>query len=291
MTRKTQEVLDRGYVKFIDSMGSEEDIVSAARMSTGKGFLGWEPGRRCVKCGLNEQALISSDECNGGQHRWADHKGDANLLEFLYRNAHMTPFEMVELVVEVKAPIFVFREWHRHRTFSFNEFSARYAQMPDEHYVPAPERFLPVYSQNKQESSVGPELQTAPQDLQMELAGEQANIYETYESMLGAGVPKEVARINTPVSRYSRMRAKANLRNWLAFLHLRLAPNAQWEIRQYANAVATIVKAAWPRTWALFEEYTLGAVTLSKSEVAAVRKALLEDVEPGLLAQLGARLK
>lgn len=271
-------VLDHGYVKLVDSMGSDQSVIESARMSTGKGFLGWEPARRCVVCGTeqsdNDRTLRCFGAKNDAEHRWADTKGDASLLEFLYRNQHMTPFEMCELHVEVKAPIFVFREWHRHRTFSFNEFSARYAQMPNEHYVPELERFRPKVSSNKQESGVSVKDGGNVALWQEDVKNEQKVVYDNYDVMVSMGVPREVARINTPVARYSKMRAKTDLRNWLGFLKLRLDPAAQWEIRQYAQAVATIVKELWPRTYALFEEHTLGAVTLSATEKKALAKHL-----------------
>lgn len=234
-------VIDKGYVELIDYMGSDEQAIRAARMSTGKGFQGWEK--------------------------------DESFLEFLYSHNHSSPFEMNELILEVKAPIFVFREWHRHRTQSYNEFSARYAVMPDEHYVPGPTRIQAQNTKNKQGSAdpLDPEL---AQKVVEGIAQEQSWVYDSYNWMLGQGVAKEVSRINTPVSRYSKMWAKANLRNWLHFEDLRLAENAQWEIRQYAGAVAEIIKALWPRTYQLFEEYTRNAVTLSATEAAAVRRVL-----------------
>lgn len=244
------KVLDHGYVRYVAHMGSDESIIEAARMSTGKGFQGWE--------------------------------SDQKLLSFLYANKHMTPFEMCELAVEVQAPIMVFREWHRHRTQSYNEFSARYAQMPNLHYVPENERIQKQSSANKQGSGEQFEGATATH-IAESLRAEQLRIYDRYDGLVQQGVAKEVARLNTPVSRYSKMRAKTDLRNWLGFLQLRMAPNAQWEIRQYANAVAEIVKALWPRTYALFEEHDLNGEHLSMTECALVsevlRKAIKRDLE------------
>ena len=149
---------------------------------------------------------------------------------------------------------------------SYNEMSGRYVQMPDMHYVPDSSRFVQQSKTNKQASGPVP----LSEDVVIELAdifkSEQEDIYAHYEEALEAGLAREVARINTPVSRYSRMWAKGNLGNWLRFLKLRLAENAQYEIRVYAEAVASIVKQLWPRTWALFEEYTLYAKTLSRTE-------------------------
>lgn len=217
------EVLDHGSVRFIESWGSDERIIEAARMSTGKGFQGWDT--------------------------------DAKLLAYLYSNKHATPFEMAGMVLEVKAPIFVFREWHRHRTQSYNEMSARYIPLPDDNYIPSVERVVngAAPTGNRQAQGVA-----APADQRAAcvwLASLNA-LYEqaerAYQAGLELGVPKELARLVVPVGRYSRMRASANLRNWLAFLTLRTAPNAQWEIRQYANAVCHFVAERFPRTYRLF---------------------------------------
>lgn len=217
-------VLDHGYVRLVETWGSDERIIEAARMSTNKGFLGWGT---------------------------ANAPGDEKLLRYLYENHHGTPFEMAGMIVEVQAPIMVFREWHRHRTQSYNELSARYTQMPDLHYLPAPERVQAQSKKNKQGSDGDLPADIVDEFLRR-IEAEQRAAYEMYEWAIKNGIAKEVARINTPVSRYSRMRASANLRNWLAFLTLRMAPSAQWEIRQYANAVGALIQDAFPRTWTLF---------------------------------------
>lgn len=275
------KVLDHGYVRLVDYMGNDEAIIEAARMSTGRGFTGWDMNKECSRCGLRfpkTQTVIGYPCTDAGvasmEHDWKDIPGDSKLLAFLYANKHMTPFECGgELMIEVQAPIMVFREWHRHRTQSYNEFSARYAQMPNLHYLPAPERVQKQSTTNKQGSAEGLPLDRADIVVhEMEL--QQQLIYETYDELVKEGVAKEVARLNTPVSRYSKMRAKTDLRNWLAFLTLRMAPNAQWEIRQYANAVATIVKAVWPRTFALFEEHDLHGVHLSRKEAQTIHNVL-----------------
>lgn len=141
-------LLDDGYVKDIEAWGTGEDgkisqdfevgIIEAARMSTGKGFNGWTPN--CNKCGYSDGESVIGSACP-----FCDGKiivGDTNLLSFLYNNKHATPFEMAGLVIEVKAPIFIFREWHRHRTQSYNEMSARYIPLPDENYMPTVERCM-----------------------------------------------------------------------------------------------------------------------------------------------------
>lgn len=254
-----EDVLDHGYVRLVDAYGSDKAIVRAARMSTDKGFLGW--GATCSACAGHGHKVLSPGSppivhhcalCAGKGH----HVGDEKLLAYLYSNHHDTPFEMAGLMVEVQAPIFVFREWHRHRTQSYNELSARYTPLPDVNYVPSVERLMMNASGSNRQAN---RADGAP-ELTVEGAAafqkELRHVYEVaevvYQHFLGIGVPKELARCGIPVGRYSRMMASANLRNWLAFITLRSAPNAQWEIRQYANIVAGLVAAAFPRTHELF---------------------------------------
>jgi len=221
------KVLDHGYVELVEAWGSDERFIEAARMSTGKGFQGWDK--------------------------------DKGLLSYLYTNHHATPFEMGGMIIEVKAPIFVFREWHRHRTQSYNEMSARYIHIPDESYVPDFERLLEranMATTNKQAQGSGAKLTAAAAaDWLRELEELYTHAEAVYQAGLAQGVPKELARLSMPVSRYSRMRASANLRNWLAFLSLRKAASAQWEIRQYADAVGELIRENFPRTWELFENF------------------------------------
>lgn len=276
----TVQVLDRGYVKYIDSMGDDRDIVEAARMSTDKGFLGWEPHERCKDCGIRRDSLDLHQHhlCNGKLYEeWVKNSGDLSFLEFLYMNRHMTPFEMGELCIEIKAPIVVFREWHRHRTQSYNEMSGRYIQMPDEHYLPTLERIQKQSKKNKQGSGdVFSEEQAGMVVGRLQTGQEE--IYQDYQEFLNMGAAKEIARLNTPVSRYSRMRAKANVRNWLGFLMLRCDNAAQWEIRQYANEVARIINEIWPRTFANFLEHDFFAVRFSRSEMRVLRRLLHASV-------------
>lgn len=327
------KVLDKGYVRYIEHMGSDESFVEAARMSTGKGFLGWyweedtyadcictacetqllystlpefeddhedwKGTRMCTNCWGADVAVIEGvegdfpgvlGEREQVERQLLGRKGqrrDLGMLEYLYSNRHSTPFEMGDIVVEVKAPIEVFRQWHRHRTQSYNEFSARYSRMPDEHYVPELSRIKYQASANKQ-SSAGP----LPPEQARAVAGliqqEQMLVYKDYEAFLEMGVAKEVARINTPVSRYSKMRAKANVRNWLAFLNLRMDLHAQEEIRAYANAVAAIVKALFPRTFDLFLEWDFLGERFSKSEMNVLR-ALVSTVDPLVVKAVAAQ--
>ncbi len=226
-------VLDHGFVNLVESWGSDERIIEAARMSTQKGFLGWGPHE------------------DGSP-------GDEKLLAYLWNNNHATPFEMAGAVLEVQAPIFVFREWMRHRTQSYNEMSARYAPLPDVNYIPTVDRLMMnAGGTNKQAGTVaGADVLTEWEALsyQRSLIASYQDAQCVYSDALANGVPKELARLVLPVGRYSRMRASANLRNWLGFLTLRMASQAQWEIRQYADAVHALLAPLFPRTLALFDE-------------------------------------
>lgn len=252
-------VLDHGYVKFVESWGTDESIIEAARMSTDKGFQGWGDEGRCSACGEQDRARRNG-RCGGvpsSSHVWAPYVGDEKLLKYLYDNKHMTPFEMGGLTIEVQAPIFVFREWHRHRTQGYNELSARYTPMPDINYIPSVERLMiNAGGTNKQAGTVkGSGVLTI--DRANRFRDRLADVYAhdelMYQEALEDGVPKELARVHLPVGRYSRMRATANLRNWLGFLTLRMDMAAQWEIRQFANAVGILIASSFPRTWLLFD--------------------------------------
>lgn len=232
----TIDVLDHGYIRHVESWGkgdagldadfevqdNECGIIEAARQSTQGSFRGWDL--------------------------------DAKLLKFMYDHKHATPFEFAGMVIEVQAPIFVFREWHRHRTQSYNEMSARYAPLPNINYLPTWDRCHDGASANKQAQGVA---KFDPANANVWLC-DLDDFYllaeRLYQQGLSAGIPKEIARLCLPVGRYSRMRASTNLRNWLAFLTLRMDPQAQWEIRQFANAVGKIISREFPRTWELFAE-------------------------------------
>ena len=261
------EVLDHGYLEVVESWGSEERIVEAARMSTGKGFLGWGPKSwKCNGCSLEQFYIPSMPapclSCDNGHNPTSSKgftrvDGDEKLLRFLYENDHATPFEMAGMIVEVQAPIFVFREWHRHRTQSYNEMSARYTPLPDNNYMPTVDRCFIVSSTNKQAGAAAGANELTHESA-LEWLQDLSEAYEhcerVYQSGLRRGIPKEIARLPVPVGRYSRMRASTCLRNWLAFLTLREASTAQFEIRQYAHAMHKALAEKFPRTLALFSE-------------------------------------
>lgn len=223
-------LLDHGYIKLVEHWGSDERIIEAARMSTDKGFKGWGS---------------------------PDAPGDEKLLRYLYENKHATPFEMAGLTIEVQAPIFVFRQWHRHRTQSYNEMSARYTPLPSVDYMPTVERCIVIEGSNKQAGKTTARTPTHVEALAWleMLARSYACAEIAYQYGLEIGIQKELARVCLPVARYSRMRASANLRNWIAFMTLRWHSHAQHEIKVYADALGQYIQQAFPRTWELFAEH------------------------------------
>ena len=246
-----RRILDHGYLRLVEHWGSDERIVEAARMSTGKGFLGWEAGP-CPVC--EGRADVPCIACEGK----GTIPGDKKLLRRLHKKRHTTPFEMAGVVIEVAAPIMVFREYHRHRTWSYNEMSARYTPLPDTNYVPTAERLLITgWTGNKQAGTIKGADALTPEiaeEYQKRLREQYASQQEFYRWALERGVPKELARMHVGVGRYSRMRAQAVLLNVLKFLTLRMAPEAQFEIRVYANALGELVSILFPKTWELFWE-------------------------------------
>jgi thymidylate synthase (FAD) len=222
------KLLDHGYLDYVDHWGSDERVIEAARMSTGKGFLGW-----------------------GSQER----PGDEKLLRYLWTHRHTTPFETPGLTVEVGCPMVVVWQWVRHRTLTFNVLSGRYAEMPREDYLPSVERLMADGGGNRQAGRAeGAPPLTADHARQFRdaLRRQHEDQQALYENALKNGVPKELARLALTFARYTRLRVTGNLLNWLRFLTLRAAPEAQHEIRVYADAVGELVAGLFPRTWALF---------------------------------------
>jgi thymidylate synthase (FAD) len=239
-------VLDKGYIKLVDYMGTDETIVAAARHSYDKG--------------------LDLD----------DHTGNAKLIDYLMKHRHTSPFEQPALVFEVKAPIFVFREWHRHRTAKLNEMSARYTVMPNEFYVPAPERVALQAKNNKQGSGV--EMPAKFQEFWTnEYADNMNRVFSLYEFACAEDMAKEVARVALPVSTYSKMVWQCDLHNLTHFLKLRMAPTAQFEIREYADQIAETVKVGFPKVWSSFDNHVLRARTISGDDIAVLNDLLMNE--------------
>lgn len=216
-------VLDHGFVRLVDHMGSDLSIVRNARVSYDAE---WRAGE--------------------------DEGSDARLINYLYNHGHNTPFEAVTLTFDVKAPIFVFRQWHRHRTQSYNELSARYRELPEEFYIPEASQITTQSTDNKQmrTDEVHPE---AEKFRQMMCTNNEA-AFAVYKRMIAEGCPRELARSVLPVSTYSHMFATMNLNNLFKFLGERLHPHAQYEIRVYAEAILKLIEPIAPVAVAAFKK-------------------------------------
>mgnify|MGYP003563866857 CR=1 FL=1 len=206
--------LDHGFVRLVDSMGDDLAIVRAARVSYDA-----EPRR------------------DGS---------DGKLIRYLMRNRHTSPFEAVTLTFEVKAPIFVVRQWHRHRTWSYNEVSARYAELPEDFYVPNPSDVGEQSKSSKQARDIGHEVSSDAKAYCLALRKASEGAFDSYRGALGAGIPRELARLYLPLNTYTRFFATVDLHNLFGFLRLRLHPHAQHEIRVYADAMLRLAKTVAP---------------------------------------------
>jgi thymidylate synthase (FAD) len=258
-------VLDRGFVRVIDYMGDDGAIVQAARVSYGR-----------------------------GTRKVSDDRG---LINYLMRMRHTSPFEMCELKLHVKLPIFVARQWIRHRTANVNEYSARYSVLQDEFYLPAPEHLAAQSSANRQgRGKVLDRAQAA--DAQQRIARNGALAYQVYGALLNqdeagepleperAGLARELARMVLPLNTYTEWYWKTDLHNLLHFIALRADPHAQYEIRAYAELLLDVVRRWVPLTAAAFEDYRLHGAELSANALAALRRMLagetVEQADSGL---------
>lgn len=245
------------------------------RVPLGEGQLGWvrlvdTMPRLVARGGLGPEAAIvqAARVSYGAGTRTA--RSDTALLRFLLRNEHMTPFEMVVLKFHVRAPLFTARQWMRHRAGAFNEESARYSEIGEDRYVPAPDEVKAQAAANRQGSG-------APLDAgRVAVAtGAVRRAYDAgvaaYAALLTAGVSRELARIVLPEGRYTQFYWTVNLRNLFHFLDLRCDAHAQENIRAYAGAVRELVRAYCPVALAAFDDYVSGAVTLSGPEIRAMR--------------------
>jgi thymidylate synthase (FAD) len=200
-------------------------------------------------------ARVSYDAAwRAGENEGSDHR----LIRYLWRHKHTSPFEAVTLTFEVKAPIFVFRQWHRHRTWSYNELSARYKELPEEYYVPRPENIGIQSKDNKQGRDT-----STPRDMLVPsmIDASCTAVFEVYRSLLAQDVPRELARSVLPVATYSHMFATVNLLNLFRFLTLRCDKHAQYEIREYANALKTLAKDVAPVCVQAWEDGLLAGIT------------------------------
>ena len=247
-------VLDHGFVRVVDYMGDDAAIVQAARVSYGKGT-----------------KSVSSD---------------AGLINYLLRHRHSTPFEMCEIKLHVKLPIFVARQWIRHRTANVNEYSARYSILDREFYLPAAEQVAPQSAANRQGRGEALD-RTAAEAIRerMRAAGDAG--FDLYDELLAGegpetGLARELARGVLPLATYTQWYWKIDLHNLLHFVALRADPHAQYEIQAYGRVLLDIVQKWVPLTYAAFVDHRLEAATLSRGQLAVVRRLVGgETVAPG----------
>ena len=242
---RAHEVLDHGFIRVIDYMGDDAAIVQAARVSYGAGT-----------------KHVQNDE---------------GLIRYLMRHWHSTPFEMCEIKLHVKLPVFVARQWIRHRTANVNEYSARYSILDREFYIPQPEQLAAqsvVNNQGRGEVLTGAESARVLEILKRDAA----QCYDDYEAMLSQdgqqGLARELARMNLPMNIYTQWYWKVDLHNLFHFLRLRADAHAQYEIRVYAEAIAATVKDWVPLAFSAFEDYRMGGATLSAKAISVLKRQL-----------------
>ena len=250
---KPIEVLDHGFIRVIDYMGDDTSIVQSARVSYGKGT-----------------KQISNDK---------------GLIKYLMRHRHSTPFEMCEIKFHIKLPIFIARQWIRHRTANVNEYSARYSILDKEFYIPSPENLAAQSATNNQ--GRGDALTTEEASNVIDILRRDAEqTYSNYETLLNenssgetiddnkAGIARELARMNLTLNTYTQWYWKIDLNNLLHFLALRADGHAQYEIRVYADAMLDIVRKWVPLTYAAFEDYRVGGTEVSAKEINLIKKLI-----------------
>ena len=250
---KPIEVLDHGFIRVIDYMGDDSSIVQSARVSYGKGT-----------------KKISNDK---------------GLIKYLMRHRHSTPFEMCEIKFHIKLPIFIARQWIRHRTANVNEYSARYSILDKEFYIPSAENLAAQSAINNQGRGDALTDDEASNVIQI-LKKDAEQTYSNYETLLNessegniideskSGIARELARMNLTLNTYTQWYWKIDLNNLLHFLALRADDHAQYELRVYADAMLDIVKKWVPLTYEAFEDYRIGGTELSAKEVNLMRKLL-----------------
>ena len=253
--------LDKGFVRLVDSMGGDDAIVQSARVSYGKGT-----------------SKLSQDR---------------GLIRYLMRHRHTTPFEMVEFKFHCKMPIFVARQWVRHRTANINEYSLRYSEARDEFYYPDPDHIEFQSSINKQGrmGEVDSDLKKKVQNYFKEIS---ERSFEIYSELNEAGVARELARAILPVNLYTEWYWKNDLHNLLHFIGLRSDGHAQYEIRIFSDAMASIVKEVAPFAWEAYQDYVVKGMRFSKIEQSILERKLPErvivDIQEDIAYQLTASL-
>lgn len=246
-------VLDHGFIRVVDYMGTDAAIVQAARVSYGRGT--------------------------------KKTREDAGLINYLLRHRHTTPFEMCEIKLHIKLPIFIARQWIRHRTANVNEYSGRYSILDREFYVPAPEQLAAQSVSNRQGRGDVLEGEEAARVLDI-LKSDAQQCYDHYQEMLNEdevgnvrdesrqGLARELARMNLPVNFYTQWYWKIDLHNFMHFLALRADSHAQYEIRVYAEAMLDVLKKWVPVTYDAFMDYRMGAMEISQKGMSVVRRLI-----------------
>jgi thymidylate synthase (FAD) len=245
---KEFKVLDKGFVRLVDYMGGDARIVQAARVSYGA-------GTKTVR-------------------------EDAGLIDYLLRNQHTSPFEQVVLTFHIKLPIFIARQWVRHRTARLNEISGRYSVMQNEFYLPADSDVAIQSSDNKQGRSTEAVSQDFVKTTQDLLLKGQEDAYTTYTQLVESGLAREIARINLPLALYTEIYWQCDLHNLMHFLKLRLDSHAQKEIRDYGKVILEIARKVAPLTIASFENNIQQGVSFSGEELEALRDVLAGKENP-----------
>ncbi|MDR2842896.1 MAG: FAD-dependent thymidylate synthase [Spirochaetaceae bacterium] len=248
---KEFKVLDKGFIRLVDYLGTDSRVVQSARVSYGEGT--------------------------------KSYREDAGLIDYLLRNRHTSPFEQVVLTFHIKMPIFVARQWIRHRTARLNEISGRYSVMKDDFYVPAEADVALQSSDNKQGRSNEAVDKELACKFQQDFIKSQKTSYNEYTSLLDSGLARELARINLPLSLYTEIYWQIDLNNLFHFLELRLGSHAQKEIRVYAQVLFDITKKVAPACCDSFQRYHLDAVSFSKDELAEIKRRITNQNSSPLL--------
>ena len=236
---KSFPVLDKGFVRLVDYLGSDQRIVQSARVSYGEGT--------------------------------KTYRQDKGLINYLMRNDHTSPFEQVVFTFHIKAPIFVARQWVRHRTARMNEISGRYSVMKDEVYAPSADAIALQSEDNKQGRKEEPVDEALAARVSALLSANAKNTFDTYHELLDLGIARELARINLPLSIYTEFYWEIDLHNLFHFLQLRLDYHAQREIREYAEVMLELVRKVCPIATEAFENHRLNGRSFSADEVEAIR--------------------